>query len=100
MVETAGERFFVSLGPAWRRDNELDAGAKVEVVLYPDGLQVGDLSADVIQALEAEPNARTRFESLTSGYRKNMIRWIESAKRPETRATRISRVIRFLIKKS
>jgi excinuclease ABC subunit A len=100
MVETAGERFFVSLGPAWRRDNELDAGAKVEVVLSPDGLQVGDLSPDVIQALEAEPNARTRFESLTSGYRKNMIRWIESAKRPETRATRINRVIRFLAKGS
>jgi excinuclease ABC subunit A len=98
MVETAGERFFISLGRAWRRDNELDAGAKVEVVLYPDGLQVGDLSPDVIQAMDAEPNARTRFESLTSGYRKNMIRWIESAKRPETRSTRINRVIRFLSK--
>jgi energy-coupling factor transporter ATP-binding protein EcfA2 len=98
MVETAGERFFLALGPAWRRDNELDAGAKVEVVLYPDGLQVGDLSPDVSQALAAEPDARTRFESLPSGYRRNMIRWIESAKRPETRATRITRVIRFLAK--
>ena len=100
MVEPAGERFFLALGPAWRRENELDAGAKVEVVLYPDGLQVGDLSPDVSQALEAEPNARTRFESLPGGYRRNMVRWIESAKRPETRATRINRVIRFLLKGS
>ena len=98
MVEPAGERFFLALGPAWRRENELDAGAKVEVVLYPDGLQVGDLSPDVSQALEAEPNARSRFESLPGGYRRNMVRWIESARRPETRASRINRVIRFLLK--
>jgi hypothetical protein len=96
LVELAGAGFFLSLGPAWRRDNELDVGANVEVVLYPDGLQIGDLSADVSQALESEPAAKARFESLTSGYRRNMIRWIESAKRPETRATRIKRVMRFL----
>jgi ABC-type multidrug transport system ATPase subunit len=96
VMEPAGAGYFLPLGPAWRRDNGLDAGASVEVVLYPDGLQVGDLSPDVSQALESEPGARARFESLATGYRRNMIRWIESAKRPETRATRIKRVIRFL----
>jgi ABC-type multidrug transport system ATPase subunit len=96
MLEPAGVGFFLALGPAWRRDNQLEAGSTVEVVLYPDGLQVGDLSADVSQALESEPAARSRFESLPSGYRRNMIRWIESAKRAETRETRIKRVIRFL----
>jgi excinuclease ABC subunit A len=96
MLEPAGVGFFLSLGPAWRRNNELDAGANVEVVLHPDGLQIGDLSQDIIQAMKSEPDALKRFESLTSGYRKNMIRWIESAKRPETRAARLKRVIRYL----
>jgi hypothetical protein len=96
MLEPAGIGFFLSLGPAWRRDNGLDAGATVEVVLYPDGLQIGDLSPDINQAMQSEPEALKRFESLTSGYRKNMIGWIESAKRPETRAERLKRVVRFL----
>ena len=96
MLEPAGVGFFLSLGPAWRRDNNLDAGATVGVVLYPDGPQVGELSADVSQALESEPEARSRFESLASGYRKNIIRWIESAKRVETRAVRIKKMMSLL----
>ena len=72
MLEPAGVGFFLSLGPAWRRNNELDAGANVEVVLHPDGLQIGDLSQDIIQAMKSAPEALKRFESLTSGYRKNM----------------------------
>jgi ABC-type multidrug transport system ATPase subunit len=96
MLEPAGIGFFLSLGPAWRRDNELDAGATVEVVLYPDGLQILDLSPDISQAMQSEPDALKRFESLPSGYRKNMIGWIENAKRPETRAARLKRVMRFL----
>jgi excinuclease ABC subunit A len=100
MLEPAGMGFFLSLGPAWRRDNGIDAGANVEVVLYPDGPQLGDLSADVSQALESEPQVRSRFESLTTFERKNIIRWIESAKRPETRAERIKRMVRSLLKNS
>ena len=96
LLEPAGVGFFLALGPAWRRQNELDAGVTVEVVLSPDGLQVADLSADVSQALESEPAARSRFESFPTGQRRNIIRWIESAKRPETRASRIKRAIRFL----
>jgi excinuclease ABC subunit A len=96
MLEPAGIGFFLSLGPAWRRDNGLEAGARVEVVLYPDGLQISDLSPDISQALQSEPEALRRFESLTSGYRKNMIGWIETAKRAETRAARLKRVLRFL----
>jgi excinuclease ABC subunit A len=99
LLEPAGVGFFLSLGPAWRRENGLEAGATVEVVLYPDGLQLGDLSPDVVHALESAPDARARFESFPSGYRRNMIRWIESAKRAETRASRIQRVVRFLTKK-
>ena len=96
MLEPAGVGFFLSLGPAWRRDNEIDAGTTVGVVLYPDGPQIGDLSADVSQALESEPQARSRFESLASGCRKNIIRWIEGAKRAETRVGRIKRMMSLL----
>ena len=36
------------------------------------------------------------FESLPTFYRKNFMRWIDSAKRPETRAKHIAEVIETL----
>src|SRR5215831_2261848 len=95
-LESAGTKCFFSLGPAWRRDNELNEGAKVDVVLYPEGPQSEELSPDVSSALVAEPDAKAVFDSLASFYRKNFIRWIESAKRPQTRAARIEEMIRSL----
>jgi hypothetical protein len=88
-LQSDGTQFFLSLGPAWRRDNGLDVGSKVDVILQPEGPQSGELSRDVSEALEAEPEAQAFLDSLASFYRNNFIRWIESAKRPETRVARI-----------
>jgi hypothetical protein len=91
-----GAAYFLPLGPAWRRDNNLDAGDSVNVVLDAEGPQVEGMSADVASALAAEPQARAFFEGLSTFYRKNYIRWIESAKRPETRAERIEKMVHLL----
>lgn len=96
LLESTGTRFFLSLGPAWRRDNGIDAGAKVEVVLAPEGPQSDTLSPDVVATLNADPKAKAFFDSLATFYRKNYIRWIESAKRPETRTARIAQMMRLL----
>jgi hypothetical protein len=95
-IEAIGTEYFIALGPAWRRDNGIDVGAEVEVVLAPEGPQTDNIARDIARALEAEPEARTFFESLPSFYRKNYIRWIESAKRPETRAARIAEAVKLL----
>src|SRR5215510_827072 len=95
-LESNGSQFFLSLGAAWRRDNHLDAGAEVEVVLSPEGPQSEQLSPDIASALDAEPEAKAFFDSLASFYRKNYIRWIESAKRPETRSARIAEMVALL----
>jgi hypothetical protein len=91
-----GARFFLPLGAAWRRHNRLDAGAEVDVVLSPEGPQAEQLSADVAAALEAEPQARAFFEALATFYRNTYIKWIESAKRPETRSARIDEMVQLL----
>jgi hypothetical protein len=91
-----GIKYFLPLGAAWRRDCGLEAGAKVEVVLSPEGPQSESLSPDVAEALDAEPQAKAFFESLATFYRNTYIKWIESAKRPETRAARISEMIELL----
>ena len=89
-------QYFLPLGAAWRRGTGLDAGAKVTVVLSPEGPQSESLSPDVARALEAEPRAKAFFEGLATFYRNTYIKWIESAKRPETRAARIREMLALL----
>ena len=91
-----GEQYFLPLGAAWRRDCGLEAGANVEVRLSPEGPQSETLSPDVIEALDSEPQAKTFFESLATFYRNTYVKWIESAKRPETRAARIREMLELL----
>jgi hypothetical protein len=91
-----GSRYFLLLGAAWRRDNGVEAGAEVEVVLAPEGPQADTLAPDVAAALESEPQARAFFESLATFYRKGYMRWIEGAKRPETRQARIAEMLALL----
>lgn len=91
-----GSQFFLPLGAAWRRDNGVEAGMEVEVVLAPEGPQSDTLSPDVLAALEAEPGAKVFFESLATFYRNGYIRWIEGARRAETRAARVAEMINLL----
>jgi hypothetical protein len=89
-------QFFLPLGAAWRRDSRLDAGAEVDVVLSAEGPQSETLSPDVASALDAAPQAKTFFEGLATFYRNTYVKWIESAKRAETRAARIDEMIALL----
>lgn len=91
-----GTQYFLPLGAAWRRDCCLKAGSKVDVVLSPEGPQSESLSPDVTAALDAEPQAKAFFESLATFYRNTYIKWIESAKRPETRTARIKEMLELL----
>jgi hypothetical protein len=91
-----GRQYFLPLGAAWRRGCGLEAGDPVDVALSPEGPQSENLSTDVASALDAEPQAKTFFESLATFYRNTYIKWIESAKRPETRAARIQEMIELL----
>lgn len=91
-----GAQYFLPLGAVWRRDNGLDVGAVVEVVLSPEGPQSENLSPDIADALEGEPEAKAFFVALATFYRNNYIKWIEGARRPETRQTRIREMIALL----
>ena len=91
-----GKQYFLPLGAAWRRGCGLEAGDTVDVTLSPEGPQSESLSTDVAEALDAEPQAKTFFESLATFYRNTYIKWIESAKRPETRSARIKEMVELL----
>jgi Bacteriocin-protection, YdeI or OmpD-Associated/Domain of unknown function (DUF1905) len=95
LVERNGA-YFLELGPAWCRDNSLADQPEVQVVLVPEGPQVATMPPDLSEALNASPEARQYFESLATFYRKGFMRWIDSAKLPETRARRISETVAAL----
>jgi hypothetical protein len=95
-LQAGGTHYVLPVGAAWRRDNKLDAGATVDVVLALEGPQAALLAADITSALSAEPDARAFFDALPTFYRKNFMRWIDSAKRPATRAARIAEMLALL----
>jgi hypothetical protein len=95
-LDSDGERHFLPLGAAWRRDAQLDLDRPLSVVLFPEGPQPASLAPDIAAALASDPDSSAFFMGLATFYRKNYIRWIESARRPETRAARIAEMLRLL----
>lgn len=91
-----GQDYFLRLGATWLKDNVINPGDQVKVMLGLEGPQEENLAEDIKSALIANEKAKTFFDGLPTYYRKNYIRWIESAKREETRAKRILEMVTLL----
>ena len=88
--------YFMVLGAAWRRDCGINAGDRVTVEIEPEGPQQDTLAEDMVGALAAEPTALEFFQGLATFYRKGYVKWIDGAKKPETRAARIQEMLALL----
>jgi uncharacterized protein YdeI (YjbR/CyaY-like superfamily) len=60
---------------------------------FLDDVEALELPADLRQTLEANPVAQQRFEAFGSSYKKQVLYWIKSSKRPETRKKRIEQAV-------
>lgn len=58
-----------------------------------DACEALTIPADLKQALEANETANRHFEALSHSSKKNILFWIDSAKRPETRLKRIEQIL-------
>ncbi len=58
-----------------------------------DEIEALTLPLDLRQALEANDTAKQNFEALSRSAKKNVLYWIGSAKRPETRLKRIEQAV-------
>lgn len=54
------------------------------------------IAADVVEALAAAPVAKVTFGRLPPSHKAEYLRWVDEAKRPETRRRRISGMIERL----
>jgi uncharacterized protein YdeI (YjbR/CyaY-like superfamily) len=71
---------------AAKRDGSWSLLDAVEDLQVPDDLQ---------EALAADRQARRNFDSFTASVKKMALSWVLSAKRPATRARRISEIVRL-----
>jgi uncharacterized protein YdeI (YjbR/CyaY-like superfamily) len=58
-----------------------------------DAIEALTIPTDLQQALEFNQTAKANFAAFSNSAKKNILYWIESAKRPETRLKRIERTI-------
>ncbi|MGI8500001.1 MAG: YdeI/OmpD-associated family protein [Hassallia sp.] len=58
-----------------------------------DAIEALTIPIDLKQALEANSSAKHNFEAFSNSSKKNILFWIDSAKRPETRLKRIEQTI-------
>ena len=96
-VARMGGRFLVPLSAENRTAAGVAAGDQVEVHIELDsgGREVA-VPGDLAAALAQDGTARANFDGLSFTHRKEWVRWIEEAKKPETRATRLDRTVESL----
>jgi hypothetical protein len=92
-----GGRFLVPLSAENRAAAGVAAGDEVEVDIVPDAApREVEVPADLAEALALDDAAQATFDSLSFTHRKEWVRWVEEAKKPETRATRLAKTVQAL----
>ena len=93
-VAVMGGRFLVPLSAENRAAAGVRAGDEVDVVIdldtEPRTVEVPD---DLGAAIAADEAVQRYFESLSFTHRKEWVRWVTEAKRPQTRSDRIAKTV-------
>jgi Domain of unknown function (DUF1905)/Bacteriocin-protection, YdeI or OmpD-Associated len=84
-----------------RRAIAKEAGEKVQVAMERDS-EPRSVSApsDLLRAIGADAKAKAAFKRMAYSHRKAYVDWIEQAKRPETRESRIRKAVGMIAKGS
>jgi len=96
-VGVMGGRSMLPLSAENRAAAGLAAGDEVEVELVADTApRTVAVPEDLAARLAADDAARATFDGLTAAQRKEWVRWVTEAKRPETRADRLAKTVEAL----
>ena len=94
-VAPMGGAFWIPLAAEHREAAGLSAGDEVDVVVEhdPSPREVA-LPDDLAAAFDDD--VRAFFDGLAPSHKKEWVRWVEEAKKPETRAARIEKTVESL----
>jgi Bacteriocin-protection, YdeI or OmpD-Associated/Domain of unknown function (DUF1905) len=96
-VARMGGRYLIPLSAENRTAAGVAAGDEVDVDIEPDAApREVEVPADLAAALAGDDTARATFDGLAFTHRKEWVRWIEEARKPETRATRLAKTVESL----
>ena len=96
-IARMGGRYLVSVSAENRTLAGVAAGDEIDVTLTVDtSARTVALPDDLAAALAAVPGGRARFDALAPSHRKEHVRAVEEAKKPETRQRRIAKVVEAL----
>ena len=96
-VARMGGRFLVPLSAENRTAAGVAAGDQVDVDIALDsGPREVTVPGDLAAALARDDTARATFDGLSYTHRKEWVRWIEEAKKAETRTTRLAKAVESL----
>ena len=94
-VAPMGGAFWIPLAAEHREAAGLQAGQEVDVRVELDtATRETPLPEDLAAALDDD--ARAFFDGLAPSHRKEWVRWVEDAKKPETRAGRVEKTAEAL----
>jgi hypothetical protein len=95
-IAVMGGRFLLGVAAEHRVPAGVAAGDVIDVtVALDDAPRTVELPGDLADALEAA-GARAAFDRLPPSHRKEHVRAVEEAKRPDTRARRIAKAVASL----
>jgi bacteriocin resistance YdeI/OmpD-like protein/uncharacterized protein DUF1905 len=96
-VTRMGGEFLLGLNRAVREEAGVEAGDTVEVKLELDTApREVDVPEALADALAEDSGARAAFDRLAYTHRKEYARWIDEAKRDETRTRRVAQALEML----
>jgi hypothetical protein len=96
-VARMGGRFLVPLSAENRTAAGVAAADQVDVSIEPDTTpREVEVPADLAEALAKDDAARATFDGLSYTHRKEWVRWVEEAKKADTRATRLTKTVEAL----
>lgn len=96
-VTRMGGEFLLGLNRAVREEAGVEAGDSVEVMLELDTApREVELPEALANALAEDSEAHAAFDRLAYTYRKEYARWIDDAKRDETRQRRVAQAVEML----
>jgi hypothetical protein len=96
-VTRMGGEFLLGLNRAVREEAGVGAGDSVKVELDLDTApRAVEVPEDLGKGLAEDSGARAAFEGMSYTHRKEYARWIEGAKRDETRQRRVAQALELL----
>ena len=97
LVRMGSEHHMLIILKGIREQIEKTFGDEIKITVEPDAeVRVVEIPKDLSKEFKKDKQAKAIFDKLAYTHRKEYVRWIEEAKRLETRQTRIIKTIEML----